>query len=1001
MKLRSTLNNNNSLYTKGLRSMERIKPTNKANLSIMDEKLYLLNTDIEELYKKYLETKKQRQNKEKNEQNLVTRINFLIDEERKIRNQIENNVIKNKNEFYHKNRSVKTIKTSKAETNLEINKNNIENSDDTQVGEKYKYNNSTKENMRINFDNNFNKNGKENKSNYDNKKLTEIFKRNVMNDINMSNYIQNNIIENKDNIINKDIDNNKNEIEGIINNKNFDYQNNGFSFYGKENNINENVKVNINIKINNKNINLNNINDNINQNNNIKIKDKYNDNEKSKDNLGDYINIKYNKQKNKDINKNLYCKINNNINIENNNLNEKMFINCSEEKSNKKILNYENNDSTENKNKINNEINYIKMSLESKIKKEIIPSIPYFQANIKKLKNINQNKLNNFSEIIESGKDDNNSFISYNNLKNENLNDSINTPSFKGKKKETKKEKTKLSLKNVLILKQKKLKELEKEIELKKNKIQYRRNSSEFRRKSSNINISINLKKNKFKKYKNFNKRCYSKTENDINIKNKALKTFNHYNIKKNINIDKSVIENRKNDYNNLSIDSDEVLLSNDSVNNPLNKKRSVDNSKHKVKKFNLYKRSINLKKRVHPCDAQVNNEYDSTPNLIPNITLTFNQSIEKKREFLGLPINLKKNSKNNKIEINNKIIQKDNKFKLDNKNQKNIVSKKNKKNEGKVWNRNNISNKSSKTMCDKRKKNKNINNIKNKEYEKENKENYNNNIEKTKYLLKSNFNSNYNSIYNSNHNNLSKDNFNNELISCNSQSSLFSTKTNITNKTNKTFINNKNNDISKKSKYILSDFSIFKKYLNNPSTTKSNINKIITKNENENKDYLTAIRLIKIRKAKSNISSESLIQKEKEKKEDSILNNNNISKDSSISKINDDNNEKNLRKEISAIRRINQIKEAYKKNWPKVHQINKKQTNKLEKNENNNINKNIINISNYKSKFYRFQSFKRLYELQNRSRPTSFSDESFSIDEKKNNKSFSKINKSFKTYKF
>ena len=48
MKVRSTFNNNR-IYSKPCRSMERIIPSKKLNLSIMDEKLSILNSDIEEL----------------------------------------------------------------------------------------------------------------------------------------------------------------------------------------------------------------------------------------------------------------------------------------------------------------------------------------------------------------------------------------------------------------------------------------------------------------------------------------------------------------------------------------------------------------------------------------------------------------------------------------------------------------------------------------------------------------------------------------------------------------------------------------------------------------------------------------------------------------------------------------------------------------------------------------------------------------------------------------
>ena len=75
---------------KDTKSVDKMISSKKINLSKMDEKLSLLNSDIEDLYKKYAETKKIRQKKEKSEQNLASRINFLIDEERKIRTKIEN-----------------------------------------------------------------------------------------------------------------------------------------------------------------------------------------------------------------------------------------------------------------------------------------------------------------------------------------------------------------------------------------------------------------------------------------------------------------------------------------------------------------------------------------------------------------------------------------------------------------------------------------------------------------------------------------------------------------------------------------------------------------------------------------------------------------------------------------------------------------------------------------------------------------------------------------------
>jgi hypothetical protein len=74
--------------TKSSKSVDKMISTKKINISKMEQELSLLNSDIEDLYKKYAEKKKIRRNKEKSEQHLVSHINYLIDEERKIRTQI-------------------------------------------------------------------------------------------------------------------------------------------------------------------------------------------------------------------------------------------------------------------------------------------------------------------------------------------------------------------------------------------------------------------------------------------------------------------------------------------------------------------------------------------------------------------------------------------------------------------------------------------------------------------------------------------------------------------------------------------------------------------------------------------------------------------------------------------------------------------------------------------------------------------------------------------------
>ena len=57
----------------------------KNKLSRMKEKIVNLDSDISELYKIYSETRKERVDKEKNEKNIINRINYLVDEEKKMR----------------------------------------------------------------------------------------------------------------------------------------------------------------------------------------------------------------------------------------------------------------------------------------------------------------------------------------------------------------------------------------------------------------------------------------------------------------------------------------------------------------------------------------------------------------------------------------------------------------------------------------------------------------------------------------------------------------------------------------------------------------------------------------------------------------------------------------------------------------------------------------------------------------------------------------------------
>ena len=707
MKDSSTYNNKN-IYRQGARSMERIKPSKKINLSIMDEKLSLLDADIEELYKKYLQGKKVRVRKEKSEQGLVSRINFLIDEERKIRNQIENNVINN--DFCCKNRSVRELRAPEIDNiSGSIRYNTLENIDDSPKTGNFKDNNIERESSRIRYSNNFNKKGKEEiyDQNYGNKKITEIIKKNGKNDITFSSF-QNKAIENNNNNITmssrSNVTNNvciiinnpeKNEFEEDSNNKSFHFQD--ISFAKKESrssskkkkikdnlNINDNSNENNNININineNKNYNINNItgiNNRINYNKNINKdnNDKLNINNIEKYNQSEEI---YNEIDNNNFN--IKENIFNNINENNNNKYNEKYVNNSNQGEINKIDNYlinynnsfNNNDNyndNENKNKINDEINFIKLKLASKLIKEKLQtsiSQTYEQKdeiilNNKKYSNSNdipENNINNFkcSEFQE-----------------ENLGNSIKKPSLEIKNNPDNIDNRNKSLRNVLNSKLKKLRNLEKEIQLKKHSLKQKKNSAEFKRKTKQGNIlNTENNKNNYNKIKVFDKRSFSKPDNNIiKIKNKVLKTFNHDNITyKNASKSKMIHKNKKknkenenNKYSNLSIDSDEIILNDNDINKIINPKINTKIKKKNITNNNGNQQNNKEKNSKNIENPQINEniyaQYDSNSNLIPNPNLTFNQSIAKKRQLLGLPLIVKEKI-NKKKELKEKEFQKNN----------------------------------------------------------------------------------------------------------------------------------------------------------------------------------------------------------------------------------------------------------------------------------------------------------------------------------------------------
>lgn len=211
-------------------------------------------------------------------------------------------------------------------------------------------------------------------------------------------------------------------------------------------------------------------------------------------------------------------------------------------------------------------------------------------------------------------------------------------------------------MRNILNCKIKKLKNLEKEIEQKKSYIQQKKNKVQLKKKGNmNLNTDNNndkQNKKKNKTFKNWDKRCYSKPVNTIGVKSKDLKTFNHNNLNKTLNKNKSHMDydvNKKedkkikeSDLTNLSIDSDEIILSDANMNTFMAPKKDTKKAKDKPITIIYHKKN---QKRELPNEEKILYEYNSTPNLLNNINLTFNQSIEKKRQLLGLPINVKRNN--------------------------------------------------------------------------------------------------------------------------------------------------------------------------------------------------------------------------------------------------------------------------------------------------------------------------------------------------------------------
>ena len=227
----------------------------------------------------------------------------------------------------------------------------------------------------------------------------------------------------------------------------------------------------------------------------------------------------------------------------------------------------------------------------------------------------------------------NNDFVSdkdNNNLNNSEKNDdSINNPSFNRKMRLGQNKSGNRSLKNILNMKRKYLKNLNKEIDLRRININVKKRSIENLRKKNkifNLNKENYYDRNTYKKSSKkedliINKRSYSNTKNnDINNPQSPNK----------------IIVNSDNN-NNISIDSNEMVITNNFTNNNNNELQKNENDEIKY----INQKEINLQLKKPKNIGEKNNNlinYKNTPKSLSN--LTFNQSIENKRKLLGIGIN-------------------------------------------------------------------------------------------------------------------------------------------------------------------------------------------------------------------------------------------------------------------------------------------------------------------------------------------------------------------------
>ena len=168
----SNRNTNKYYYDLSFQNSKSNRKSRKVSISSIEDQISELDSCIEELYKIYSERKKIRLNKEKISQNMINRINYLTLEERKIRNMLEKQIIKNKRSSNEKWRTTNNTLKSSPKTKNKRTK-SVENLKESKINNKIKILSEIKKdklfnryNKDSNNSNNTTKNKDENHKNF-------------------------------------------------------------------------------------------------------------------------------------------------------------------------------------------------------------------------------------------------------------------------------------------------------------------------------------------------------------------------------------------------------------------------------------------------------------------------------------------------------------------------------------------------------------------------------------------------------------------------------------------------------------------------------------------------------------------------------------------------------------------------------------------------------------------------------------------------------------------